>query len=362
MTMTDLSRRPRGSARPDAREGGKPEHESTTPRPSPRAGDGRRPGWRGPTYYGRSQLKPAPFNNWMVGGYIFLAGLSGSSALLSGLADAVAPGRFAPLVRRARWLMTLAPTLGSILLVWDLHSPKRFYNMLRVAKPTSPMSIGTWILMAFSATALPAMGAQLLGDLRPSWRTWLRPAARIAHAPAAAAGMGLSVYTASLLSSTSTPSWAAAPRALAVRFSASAVAAAAAALRLGERDRSAQRALEVVGAGALAVELAAGAVQDARLHETGLEQAHAGAWGKTERLAATGLGVLAPMALLGASWLCRARDDDEGAEALVKAAALCTLAGGAMLRVSVMAVGDESAARPEISFRFSQPRNLPRAA
>ena len=29
---------------------------------------------------------------------------------------------------------------------------------------------------------------------------------------------------------------------------------------------------------------------------------------------------------------------------------------------SVMAVGDESAARPEISFRFSQPENLPRAA
>ena len=38
--------------------------------------------WSGPTYYGRSQLKPAPFNNWVVGGYIALAGLSGAAALI----------------------------------------------------------------------------------------------------------------------------------------------------------------------------------------------------------------------------------------------------------------------------------------
>ena len=37
--------------------------------------------WQGPTYYGRSQLKPAPFENWVVGGYIFLAGLSGGAAV-----------------------------------------------------------------------------------------------------------------------------------------------------------------------------------------------------------------------------------------------------------------------------------------
>ena len=30
-----------------------------------------RDGWQGPTYYGRSQLKPAPFENWVVGGYVF---------------------------------------------------------------------------------------------------------------------------------------------------------------------------------------------------------------------------------------------------------------------------------------------------
>ena len=55
-----------------------PRERGSTLWPSPRAGGGRRSGWSGPTYYGRPQLKSAPFNNWIVGGYIFLAGLSGS--------------------------------------------------------------------------------------------------------------------------------------------------------------------------------------------------------------------------------------------------------------------------------------------
>ena len=49
------------------------------------AGD--RESWDGRTYYGRPQLKPAPFNNWLVGSYVFLAGLSGGAQLLSTVLD-----------------------------------------------------------------------------------------------------------------------------------------------------------------------------------------------------------------------------------------------------------------------------------
>ncbi|MBE7217009.1 MAG: polysulfide reductase NrfD [Caulobacteraceae bacterium] len=356
-TVTDSRRRPRGSAEPDPRRGGEPEGFRQE-RPSPRPGDGPKPGWRGPTYYGRPQLKAAPFENWAVGAYIFLAGLSGASALVSGVAGVAGGERFGPLVRRARGLMALAPTIGSALLVWDLHTPKRFYNMLRVAKPTSPMSIGTWILLAFTSGALPAFAAGWLGERVRALR-WLRRAADVAHAPAALSGMGLSVYTASLLSATSTPTWAAAPRALAVRFGASAVAGACAALRLGERDRGAQAALEAVSAAALAVELAAGVVQERRFEEVGVDQAMHTAAGRREKLLATGLGVAAPLSLLAAAWLCRAREEDDAADALATLASACTLAGGLALRTLVMDVGDQSATRPEISFRFTQPRNLP---
>ena len=43
--------------------------------------------------------------------------------------------------------------LSTFFLVHDLGRPARFLNMLRVAKPTSPMSMGTWILTAFGAAA-----------------------------------------------------------------------------------------------------------------------------------------------------------------------------------------------------------------
>jgi formate-dependent nitrite reductase membrane component NrfD len=309
-----------------------------------------RPGkWDGPTYYGRSQLKSAPFNNWVVGGYIALAGLSGASALIGAIAEATLGAAARPLARRSRYLSLLAPTIGSALLVWDLHTPQRFYNMMRIAKRTSPMSIGTWILLAFTGPAMLAGAAQALADLRPRWG-WPWAVARAAQVPAAVAGMGLATYTASLLAATSTPLWAAAPGALAVRFGASSIASGAAALGLGERSRRSRRALDALAVAALATELAA----TLRSHETyrakGVEAALEGGWGGVEAYGATGMGVVLPLGLKLAALALGGRSRLAGA---------AVLAGSLLLRVSVMAVGDASAARPEISFRFSQPENLP---
>jgi hypothetical protein len=139
----------------------------STPTPSPRTGQDVRPGWDGPTYYGRPQLKPAPFHKGLVGGYVFLAGLSGSSSLLSAIADLVGGPAARRVVRRGRRLALLAPTLGSALLIQDLHTPKRFYNMLRVFKPRSPMSVGSWILVGSAASSVPIAAADFLSDRRP---------------------------------------------------------------------------------------------------------------------------------------------------------------------------------------------------
>ena len=43
-------------------------------------------------------------------------------------------------------------------LIHDLGRPERFYMMLRVAKVTSPMSMGTWLISAYG----PAAGLRLL--------------------------------------------------------------------------------------------------------------------------------------------------------------------------------------------------------
>ncbi len=300
----------------------------------------REPGYTGPTYYGRSQLKPAPFNNWVVGGYIFLAGVSGSSALLSAVAELERGRKAAGMARRGRYLSLLAPTLGAALLVYDLHTPKRFYNMLRIAKKTSPMSIGTWILLAFSAFAGVAAGAQIVADITK--RAWPQRLATLAHLPAGVAGIGLSTYTASLLSATSTPLWAAAPRWMAVRLGSSSVASGAAALSLGERSPRHRRALDAIAAAALSAELAATVASHRTYEKRGVAGAFAGPWGDVEKLGATGAGVLLPLGLLA---LRRGG----------KTASLAVLAGSLLLRVSIMAAGDRSAADPTISFRFTQP-------
>jgi formate-dependent nitrite reductase membrane component NrfD len=76
-----------------------------------------------------------------------------------------------PALRRASWLGSFAGLLASLwFLVSDLGRPERFHHMLRVFKPTSPMSVGTWILTAFG----PGVGAAALNELVPRrWRrTW----------------------------------------------------------------------------------------------------------------------------------------------------------------------------------------------
>lgn len=313
-------------------------------------------GWTGRTYYGRPQVKPAPFENSVVGTYVFLAGLSGAAQLLSTLLD-VSRGRPARhTVRRGRLLSMLAPTIGSVCLIYDLHTPQRFYNMLRVAKGTSPMSIGTWILMSFTASAGATAGMQLVSDAVPGFR-WLRRLARVTQVPAAIAGAGLSTYTASLLSATSTPLWAAAPKGLAVRFGASAIAAGAAALGLGERRSSIGRDLDSIAVAALATELAATLANEERYRATGVDRALNSPGGTADRLGGTALGVVLPLGLfLGSLLLTRRRSST-----LTTAASLAVLGGGMAMRIGVMAAGDESARRPEISMGFAQPENLPKA-
>ncbi len=101
------------------------------------------------SYYGRPILKE-PVWTWEIPAYFFFGGMAGAAApfaLLSELRGDEA------LARRA-WLVALAGAAASPpLLIADLGRPERFHRMLRVIKPTSPMSVGSWILGA-SSTAI----------------------------------------------------------------------------------------------------------------------------------------------------------------------------------------------------------------
>ena len=157
------------------------------------------------SYYGRPVLKP-PVWKHEIPAYLFTGGLAAGSAVVAAGADLT--GR--PALRRASWLGSFGGLLASLwFLVSDLGRPERFHHMLRVAKPTSPMSVGTWILTAFG----PGASAAALNELVPRrWRrTWparlLDRLARPLGLSAAAMAPGVASYTAVLLSHTAVPAW-----------------------------------------------------------------------------------------------------------------------------------------------------------
>ncbi len=174
------------------------------------------------SYYGRPVVKAAPWGP-DIPAYLFLGGLAGASGVLAAGADL--SGR--PRLRRSARLGAVGAIMLSLAaLVHDLGRPARFLNMLRVAKLTSPMSVGTWILTAFGPMTGVAAAAELTPLLPRSLRRPLRAMGRPAGMVAAGLGPLVASYTAVLLADTATPSWHEAYRELSFVFVGSAASAA----------------------------------------------------------------------------------------------------------------------------------------
>jgi formate-dependent nitrite reductase membrane component NrfD len=158
------------------------------------------------SYYGRPVVKASPWEA-DIPLYLFVGGLAGASSMLAAGASVT---RRPSLCRTARIGALGAISLSFGALIHDLGRPGRFLNMLRVAKPTSPMSVGTWILTAYAPlaglAAADELSAALPGALRGAARP-LRALARPAGMVAAGLGAGVASYTAVLLANTATPSW-----------------------------------------------------------------------------------------------------------------------------------------------------------
>ncbi|MDQ3849160.1 MAG: polysulfide reductase NrfD, partial [Actinomycetota bacterium] len=136
-----------------------------------------------PTYYGQPVLKE-PIWKPEIAWYFFAGGLAGASAGLAYLAERSGNDE---LGRRA-WATSLAAVAVSPpLLIADLGVPKRFLNMLRMFKVTSPMSMGSWLLSA-SGTSIGLSALHALTGRCPR-------AGAIARPVAALAGLPLATYT-----------------------------------------------------------------------------------------------------------------------------------------------------------------------
>jgi hypothetical protein len=196
------------------------------------------------SYYGQPILK-APVWRDDIPAYFFTGGLAAGSALLAIGADLTQR----PALRRSARLTSLGSLAASTyFLVHDLGRPERFYHMLRVAKPTSPMSMGSWILAAFG----PAAGVAAASELMPP----LRPFGRAAGCVAAGLAPAVATYTAVLLADTAVPAWHEASPELPFLFAGGALASASGAgLITAPLDETGPaRRLAILGS---AVELAA---------------------------------------------------------------------------------------------------------
>jgi formate-dependent nitrite reductase membrane component NrfD len=180
-----------------------------------------------------------------VPGYLFLGGLAGASSVLAAGAEVSGYGELA---RVAKVGALGAISLSAVALVHDLGRPGRFLHMLRVFKPSSPMSVGSWLLAAYG----PVAGAAAVSEV-----TGILPAAgRAATVGAGLLGPAIATYTAALICDTSVPGWHEGYREMPYVFAGSAASAAGGLglLAVHPADAEPARNLAVLGA---AVELIA---------------------------------------------------------------------------------------------------------
>jgi hypothetical protein len=273
------------------------------------------------SYYGRPVVRETVWGP-DIPSYLFLGGLAGASSALA--AGAQFSGH-AELAGAAKAGAAGAITLSMVALVHDLGRPARFVNMLRVFKVTSPMSVGTWLLSAYTPCCMAAAASAVAGRL---------PRAGLAATCGAAlVGPAVAAYTSVLLADTATPAWYGARHELPYLFAGSAASAAGGFGLCAVTPARARPAARLAAAGA-AVELAAEWLLDRRLgaaaepYRTG----RAGTLMRAGRLLA-GLG--------GAGALIGARHH---ATSAVSGAAL--LAGSAVTRFGVFEAGRASARDP----------------
>ncbi|MEV1021344.1 NrfD/PsrC family molybdoenzyme membrane anchor subunit [Streptomyces sp. NPDC050264] len=168
------------------------------------------------SYYGRPVIKPPSWAARDIAGYFFLGGLAGAGSVFAAAAQYT--GR--PRTGTALKVSSLAAvSLSAAALIHDLGRPARFANMLRVFKPTSPMSMGTWLLSAYGPATGAAAACAVTGRLPR--------AGALATGTAAVLGPVVATYTAVLAADTAVPAWHGVHRELPYLFTASATAAAA---------------------------------------------------------------------------------------------------------------------------------------
>jgi formate-dependent nitrite reductase membrane component NrfD len=173
---------------------------------------------------------------WYIVWYFYLGGLAGGAYLIGTLLRLLGDQRDSTIARVAFLIAFPALAICPILLTLDLGRPLRFWHMLinsRTFEPNfkywSPMSVGVWVLLIFSAFAFISFLEALRGPQR--MRFMSGGLGRLVMIVGSVFGVFLAGYTGVLLSVSNQPIWSD-TWALGGLFLASGLSVAAAALAL----------------------------------------------------------------------------------------------------------------------------------
>src|ERR1700677_272154 len=170
------------------------QHAFTKP-PSPETGS--------ESGYANMPVTKVPGWHGMIAWDALLNGMATGLFMAAAVSELAAPAVFTPVAKVAYpvALVLLLVDLG--LLVLDLGDSLRFHHMLRVFKPGSPMSVGTWCLTIFSLPLTAAAALSLLSEIGLDFE-WARITAVVLGLLPA---FGSAAYTGVLLSTTAQPGW-----------------------------------------------------------------------------------------------------------------------------------------------------------
>jgi len=290
------------------------------------------------SYYGRPVLQEPVWKVPEVPGYLFLGGLAGASSVLAAFAQATGNHELA---RAAKNGAAGAIVLSAAALVKDLGRPARFLNMLRVFKPSSPMSVGSWLLAAYGPAAGAAAASAVTGRLPR--------AGAVATAAAATLGPGIATYTAALLCDTAVPAWHEGHREMPYVFAGSAASAAGGLAMVAVSRQHSDQAIRFAVLGA-ATELVARSMLVRRLGEMAepYQQGRPGTVMQfAEILTATGLG---------AAILARR------SRTVAVASGAALVASSALTRFGIFEAGMASAREPKYTIQPQRDRADSRSA
>src|SRR6516164_7027890 len=161
------------------------------------------PGGAGESGYANMPVTKVPGWYGMIAWDALLNGMATGLFMAAAVRELAAPAVFTEVAKLAYpvALVLLLVDLG--LLVSDLGDSLRFHHMLRVFKPGSPMSVGTWCLTIFSLPLTAAAGLSLLAFFGWDFE-WARLLAVIVGLLPA---FGSAAYKGVLLSTNAQPGW-----------------------------------------------------------------------------------------------------------------------------------------------------------